>query len=344
MHERRGASGWTLARRALFWGLSVVVLLVGIGLAKEERARRTARAAFPPPGRLVSVGTHRLHLHCVGEGRPTVIFESDLDALGSLSWTLVHADVASETRACVYDRAGVMWSDPGPGVSDAERIAEGLRELMRRAGGQAPFLLVGHGVGGAYVRVFAGRYPDLVAGVVLVESAHPDQVARLGTGIGSDSEPPVWMRPIAAAASRLGLSRRMRSPKPGAMPKEVYDAQHAFLPISSLAWFDERRQRARSLQQAGAVTHLGAIPLTVVSVRPRTNQGRPVAGLSAEESRRVRTSWLSLQEELTHLSQESAHVILGEEAGHYPQFGRPREVSKAILETLRRIRADDPPT
>jgi hypothetical protein len=128
------------------------------------------------------------------------------------------------------------------------------------------------------------------------------------------------------------------------MPKAVYDAQHAFLPISSLAWFDERRQRARSLEQAGAVMHLGAIPLTVLSVWPRTNQGRPVAGLSAEESRRVRTSWLSLQEELTHLSQDRAHVILGEEAGHYPQFDRSREVSKAVLETLRRIRAADPPT
>src|SRR5688572_32469848 len=95
------------------------------------------------PGRLVDVGGHRLHVHCLGAGSPAVVFDAALGAT-SLSWSLVQPAVATVTRACSYDRAGFGWSDAGPPPRTAGRVAGELRELLRRAGISPPYVVVGH--------------------------------------------------------------------------------------------------------------------------------------------------------------------------------------------------------
>ncbi len=130
-------------------------------------------APFAPPGRLVSIGTHRLHLHCLGSGSPVVLFDAALGG-SSLSWTFVQPAVASVTTACVYDRAGFGWSDAGPIPRTASRLADELHALIAAAGLQGPFVLVGHSFGGLTIRLFAARYPALVAGLVFVDPAHPE--------------------------------------------------------------------------------------------------------------------------------------------------------------------------
>src|SRR5215470_15533903 len=101
----------------------------------------------PPPGQLVSVGSHRLHIRCDGNGSPPVIFDAALGG-SSLSWSLVQPAVASFTRACSYDRAGFGWSDAGPLPRTAGRIADEWRTLLERTGVAPPFLPVGHSFGG----------------------------------------------------------------------------------------------------------------------------------------------------------------------------------------------------
>ena len=128
----------------------------------------------PPPGRLVDVGTHRLHLHCIGEGSPTVIFDAALGA-SSLSWSLVHPEIARVTRACVYDRAGFGWSDGGPMPRVAGRIANELHQLLQKAEVPGPYILVGHSFGGLVMRLFASRHAEDVAGIVLIEPAIPEE-------------------------------------------------------------------------------------------------------------------------------------------------------------------------
>ena len=145
---------------------------------------------LPPPGRLVDVGTHRLHLSCLGEGSPTVVLDSALGA-SSISWVLVQPALARLTRTCAYDRAGFGWSDAGPLPRTASRIANELYELLRRAQVPPPYVLVGHSFGGLVARLFAGRHPDAVAGMVLIEPAiaehwaspPPEQQARIARGV-----------------------------------------------------------------------------------------------------------------------------------------------------------------
>ncbi len=155
---------------------------------KTSRARR-----FPDaPGRLIDVGGHRLHLNCHGEGGPTVVFDAALGA-SSLSWSLVAPGVAAITRACVYDRAGFAWSDAGPLPRTAGRIADELYKLLQRASVPPPWLLVGHSYGGFVMRLLAVCHPDNVAGLVLIEPAHPED----------------WMHPSDARRSQIARGARL---------------------------------------------------------------------------------------------------------------------------------------
>lgn len=146
----------------------------------------------PPPGRLVDLGTHRLHLHCAGGGLPAVIFDAALGA-SSLSWSLVQPAVARVTRACTYDRAGFGWSDAGPLPRTAGRIADELHELLVRAAVAGPYVLVGHSFGGLVMRLLAARHVDEVAGLILIEPAVPEEWA----------EPAAEQRALVARGARL---------------------------------------------------------------------------------------------------------------------------------------------
>jgi pimeloyl-ACP methyl ester carboxylesterase len=160
----------------------------------------------PPPGRLVDVGTHRLHIYCAGTGEPAVIFDAALGA-SSLSWSLVQPEVARETRACTYDRAGFAWSDAGPLPRTAGRLAAELHELLVRAAVPPPYVLVGHSFGGLVMQGFAVRYRAETAGLVLVDPAHPEEWAHPSPGERQRIARGVRLCRYGAAAARVGLAR-----------------------------------------------------------------------------------------------------------------------------------------
>src|SRR3989454_1075347 len=129
---------------------------------------------YPPPGRLVNVGGHRLHIYCTGGGTPTVVMDSGFPGT-SLSWTFVQPEVAKFTRACSYDRAGLGWSDAGPMPRTSRQIVDELHTLLRNARVEGPYVLVGHSFGTFTVRLYASTYPDEVAGMVLVVPTYPGE-------------------------------------------------------------------------------------------------------------------------------------------------------------------------
>ena len=89
--------------RALLVGLCLFLGLIAYLFVRESITRREYRAEYPPPGQMVSLETHNIHLHCMGSGSPTVVFEADLDQYGSLSWNSVQGEIGKFTRACSYD-------------------------------------------------------------------------------------------------------------------------------------------------------------------------------------------------------------------------------------------------
>src|ERR1700694_1872382 len=181
-----------------------VAILVVAGIVYERIGRRHDRHRFAQVGTSYDIGGRSLNIYCSGSGSPTVILE------GGYSWINEQPEIAKFTRACWYDRAGQGWSDPGPAPRTATAMAGDLHDLLRVAAIPPPYVLVGASFGGFPVRVFAGKYPDEVAGVVLVDSSHEDQQEPPSMKAPVNKLPPFVHRALCAllpAAGEVGIVR-----------------------------------------------------------------------------------------------------------------------------------------
>jgi len=158
--------------QALIWISAIVLLGILLGVVYQKLGTRRDWRVHPPPGKLVDLGTHRLHVLEAGQGGPTVVLEAGLMST-VLSWSALQGELASKYRVISYDKAGLGWSEQGPMPRTAERIVDELHSLLERAGIPPPYILVGHSFGGLTVPLFAARYPEQTAGVVLVDPVAP---------------------------------------------------------------------------------------------------------------------------------------------------------------------------
>jgi pimeloyl-ACP methyl ester carboxylesterase len=199
------------------WLAASLLVLLALGFIYQLTTTARDLATQPPPGRLVDVGGHRLHIWCTGSGDPTVILDSGLGGIFADWWT-VQAAVAKFTGVCSYDRAGFGYSDPGPLPRTGDRIVEELRLLLRGSQLHAPVVLVGASISGWYARTFASLRSEQVAGLVLVDARHEDQGAKLAA-IGAPENPP-WIAHLAWPFANLGFMR-LTGITPG-IPVESY--------------------------------------------------------------------------------------------------------------------------
>lgn len=131
----------------------------------------SSRPAAPDPVRqLVDVGGYRLHLACQGEGSPTVVMEAAIGETG-LPWSLVQPAVAQRSRACVYDRAGLGWSDPSPGCGPPRSWSRSCTPCFLPPSSLGPMCWSATPSEGCWFALYAARHPQEVAGLVLVDSA-----------------------------------------------------------------------------------------------------------------------------------------------------------------------------
>jgi pimeloyl-ACP methyl ester carboxylesterase len=163
--------------------INLVIVLLS-GFVYEMYATRRDRKRYQhPPGKRIDLGTHHLHVYELGEhvaGKPTVVFDHGIGG-NSLDWQFVQPEVSQYARAVSYDRAGYGWSTQGPKPRTSERIVDELRAALQQAGIEPPYVLVGHSFGGIHARLYAARYPQEVAGIVLVDSSHPEMIAERNT-------------------------------------------------------------------------------------------------------------------------------------------------------------------
>jgi pimeloyl-ACP methyl ester carboxylesterase len=306
--------------------LAAVLALTGIGATWQAIAARRDRRAFPPPGELVDVGDHRLHLIVAGEptGAPTVVLEAGMASM-SVNWAWVQHDLAGQGRVVAYDRAGLGWSDTGHGSRDAATSAEELHTALRQAGVGPPYVLAGHSYGGLVVRMFTDRYADEVVGMVLVDSSHPDQwvnipAARNGRTVAMGNR-------LMAVLARIGALRLVHAERPyiAGLPDRAYAQMRAYLARSQgwsagadglLAW--ERQSRG----QVNATRDLGHLPLVVLSV---TEQDRYAEILTR------------LQAQLVSLSSNSKHITVAG-ATHYTLVSQQRYAA-LVADAVRAVSA-----
>jgi pimeloyl-ACP methyl ester carboxylesterase len=326
---------WSFARarralrsRARAWILNPVLLV--LTLTSLGGAYETVSRAIEPDvamrGQLVDVGPYRLHLECTGSGSPTVVLEPGGGA-GATTMAWIAPAVARDTRVCVYDRAGRGWSDAAQTPPDAVQISTDLHTLLARAHVPGPYVLAGHSFGGLYVMTYADRYPDEVAGLVLVDSTAPksgdvpDQ--RHGYSVLKH------LSSLVSTTARLGLGRAIAATGFAGLPPESRDEarSHAASAEEMSSFLDEFGAASRSEKEAGRLGSLDPKPLVVLTADRGNLPG-----------------WAASQDEMAALSTNSLHrVVPG--ATHDSLMENPRHaaaVSAAIADVVASIRSTTP--
>ena len=333
----------------LLIGLVVLVtLLVLTGLILQVIGSARDARRFPPPGQLVDVGGHRLHIYCMGGGTPAVVMDSGFPG-SSRSWTFVQPEVARFTHACSYDRAGLGWSDAGPMPRSSRQIVEELRALLINTRVEGPFVLVGHSFGAFTVRLYASTHPGDVVGMVLVDPIHPSEWLEMTEAEARKLAGAIRLSRYGALLARLGVARlisalvrlgalglartsvslltggtlaeaeRMIAPM-AKLPSELW-------PIIAALWtqpkfFDAIASQAKALPQSAAqVAATGDYSDT------------PLVVLLASSSS---PSQMKGHEALAHLSSQGKHIVASK-SGHWIQLDEPDFVIESIREVVESV-------
>jgi pimeloyl-ACP methyl ester carboxylesterase len=299
--------------RGLLYAVLAVLALASIGGGYQTVREAADARAHTRPGQLIDVGGHRLHLSCTGSGSPTVVLEPGAGGISSDLGSITKA-VARDTRSCVYDRAGRGWSEPADTPQDATQIATDLHTLLHRGQVPGPYVLAGHSFGGLYTLTFAARYPDEVAGIVLVDSTAPASAEKPSPTPPSDAGSYDLTRRVSTLVStsaRLGLSRLVGVPT----------ASHLRSTI------DEYAQTSSSTEAAASLRDFADKPLVVLT-----------AGSSSP------AGWSAKQNALASLSTNSIHRIVKgiDHAGMIAHGQGAAATTQAILDVVSSIRTARP--
>ncbi len=318
-----GKARWVLT------SVIAVLVLSSIGALYGNVAGLRDRAAFPASGKLYDVAGHRLHLDCRGEDSPTVVL---VNGLGGLSdgWARIIGPVAETSRVCAYDRAGQGWSDEPDRPQDGIESAEDLHTLLAEAGEPGPYVLVGHSTGGTFATTYAARYPEQVAGLVLLDSSSPEQFTRM-PAYASQYE--LFMRrwfSLLPTLSRLGLGYLV----PGSSHLPAPDAAKvnaiASAPQAYRSQRDEISVLPEVFAQAQALTTLG---------------NRPLAVLTASATSAGTDGWIGAQNQLAALSTRSVQrTVDSTHEGLLEDASPAAESVRAITEVVSSARTGTPLT
>jgi pimeloyl-ACP methyl ester carboxylesterase len=297
--------------------MAVLMLFLPSGFAQTQ-------VGIPPPlGRLVDVGGYRVHLYCVGAGSPTVVITG---AGYSFDWGLVQPEVAKFTQVCVYDHSGVAWSDAGPTDTCSLRVGE-IHAALRNANVDGPYLLVGHSLGALVSRLYASKYPDDIAGMVIVDHASTFTYlpfarptlfgSKVGQRYGTQSATPI--SPVSPSVDG---------------PSESTNDDFQKLPANDYQlhlWGDSLPGHVATMARNGAM-----ISECVADVEAATRDqvhplgDKPLIVLSTG----METSYAN---QLAALSSHGKQVVVSD-SSHYIMIDRPNVVIGAIREAVEAVR------
>jgi pimeloyl-ACP methyl ester carboxylesterase len=319
---------------------SLLVMLLAAGALYQFIGARRGARRHAAPGAMIAVNDQRLHVTCGGNGTPAVLFESGISA-SSLSWIRVLPDVATFTRGCAYDRAGLGWSDPARCPRTVTRMLEDFHGVLVSATTGGPCVLVGHSFGALLVCAYASRHPMNVAGLVLLDPPSEwhemtRQQARLLWG-------GIQLSRVGGVLARLGVVRACLALLAGGAPGvprkfvrifgptaahtlerlvgEVRKLPPEVHPVVQMLWCQPKCFHAMA-------AHLAALEETAaVIARVRSLPDVPLVIISSGDQPSIT---IAKHQQLARLSSQSRHIV-APKSGHWIQFDEP----ELVVETIR---------
>jgi pimeloyl-ACP methyl ester carboxylesterase len=294
----------------------LVTAAMGSAAAMQHVLTVRDRRRYPPPGLLINVDGHAMHLYVRGPDTngPTVVLEAGMGSF-SPNWHWVQEELAPTVRSVAYDRAGLGWSRPGRRQRDAQTIAMELRDALREAAIEPPYVLAGHSFGGLPVRAFADLYPEQTAGLVLVDASHPDQWVRWPTP-HADHILEVSQRVMSwlgwfGLLRLLNLSRQISAGLPWRQAAELRAG--AALPGHAATVALQIRSWSVSREQLNAAAPLGELPLAVIAVSEQPVGGELLTALQRELAKLTENASFEIVQGASHESlishREYARVV-----------------------------------
>jgi pimeloyl-ACP methyl ester carboxylesterase len=320
-----------------------VVLLLAVAITASTGFNAVARLWFhahnPPTGQTYNVDGYKMHIECAGSGSPTIVLDAGLGN-DAIIWAKVQPVLAKTTRVCAYDRAGFGMSQARPAPRDADHIAAELHGLLLQANVAGPIVLMGHSIAGIYMRAYATRYPEDLAGLVFVDGSTPmqqDNPAFKGDGAGG--LPPEYILLVGKAAFIVGVPRLMgkcSSTTPGLDDRTSQMQAEDFCELH----VDSSISEVRSMEQSGLETvhsgPYGALPILIFSHDPAKSMSTENAS-----QKKVEAAWSQMQEDLKKLSTRSRRII-AKNSSHYIQIDRPDLIEKEVPLFIQQIRGTAP--
>lgn len=298
----------------------LIIMLIGTGVAYEFFAALQAKNKYKTPiGKLVDSGGHRLHILVTGErkpNQPVVVLETSVGA-NSLDWQKAQPLIAEFAQVVSYDRAGNGWSENSDAIRTPENVVTELHTLLANADIAPPYILAGHRYGGMFIRKFYEKYPNDVAGLVLVDSSHPD----IFNEENNEAEIKRLKRNVRYF-QRVGLVRLVtrRNYRVSALDEAQKEQYVAMMMADNANLLNEATPiLSNGIELADKVD----VPLTVIS-------------RAEDEDLARERRWAGFQRDLAALSDTSKHIHTETDTVWMP-FDEPQTIADAIQEMLKNL-------
>src|SRR6266567_496973 len=290
----------------------------------------------PPPGKMYRVNGRLMRLQCMGQGSPTIVLEAGGGNDG-LTWAGIQPKLALHTQVCSYDRAGMGWSDPGPSPRDADHVATELHGLLASAHIHIPVVLMGHSMGGLFIRDYAAHHATEVAGLVFEDSSTPLQNRQPAYRAFEEPRKETHFdRFLNKAAIELGIPRLLgmcsgRSDRVKGISQRLFYEDRCHEPFQAME--AEMEDFDLSGQETVSTGPFGDMPILIL-FHDLAIDASDIPQSLIEETKADQDAFL-------RLSTRTRRVIV-KNSGHFVHIDRPDVVEREVGDFIDRIRGNKP--